>query len=334
MTTVQTHTLWLDSKYRSSGTNANATFEFDVVPTLSNPNHYFEVEVLSAEVPFSFHTLQAPTNVIPYTFTMPQDAINLAGNITIPPGNYTILTLLSNLETQMTAIIHAATGRPTRDTLVFTYDRTSARATLMIEDFENNHDFTFTLRWTVADIIASYFGFTFAANTVISYNAAGVLTSTNYVSPNSVNVSPINALYLRSDGLAQDLTQQERLVESFTTVSNILCKVPVNVAFNTWIFYETFGTRVRLRNTEIDPFNLYWTGLTYDPILFEGVSWRVQLAFYEVQPTWYADMVKQKAQEEQAARQEMVSLLNQRRALLDEAGQKVKKLRRTLEPQP
>lgn len=331
MTTIQTHTLWLDSKYRVSGTNANATFKFDILPILSNPNHYFEVEVLTAEVPFSFHTLQAPTNVIPYTFTMPQDAINLSGTITIPPGNYTILTLLSNLETQMTTIIHAATGRPNKDTLVFTYDRTSARATLMIEDFENNHDFTFTLRWTVADIIAQYFGFSFTQDTVISYNAAGVLTSTNYVSPNSVNVSPINALYLRSDDLAQDLTQQERLVEPFTTVSNVLCKVPVNVAFNTWIFYETFGTRVRLRNAEITPFNLYWTGLTYDPVLFEGVSWRVQLAFYEVQPAWYADLLKSQAQDAQARRQELLSLLEQRQALLEEAGQKTKKLRRTLE---
>ena len=88
---------------------------------------------------------------------------------------------------------------------------------------------------------------------------------------------------------------------------------------------------MRLRNAEISPFNLYWTGLTYDPVLFEGVSWRVQLAFYEVQPVWYSELLKGQAQEAQARRQELLSLLEQRRTLLEDAGQKAKKLRRTLE---
>lgn len=333
MTTLVTHVLWADSKYRVAGTNANPSFEFDVVPFLSNPNHYFEVEVLSAEVPFSFHSLQAPTNTVPYTFTIPQHSINMSGTITIPPGNYSIITLLQELDTQIQAIFDASGLNPNQQpTLNFTYDRTSARATLGLSNIPNNDDFTFTLFWTQADILATYFGFDYLANTVLSYNTASVVTSTNYVSPNSVNVSPINALYLRSDGLAQALTQQERLVENYTTVSNILAKVPVNVAFNTWIFYTTFGTRVRLRNNEIDRFNLYWTGLTYDPIIFEGVSWRVQLAFYEVQPFWVADLIKTQADEKKAREAEMNALLEQRRALLEEAGKKIKKIRRTIQP--
>ena len=334
MTTVNTYTLWFDSKYRAGGTNANPIASFDDhPPSLSDPNHYFEVEVLSAEIPFSFHSLQAPTNVIPYTFTVPQHSINLSGNITIPAGNYSIITLLQELDTQIQVIMDASGLSPNQQpTLNFTYDRTSARATLGLSNAPNNDTFTFTLYWTQADIIATYFGFTFAANTVLSYNTSGTITSTNYISPNSVNVSPINALYLRSDGLAQALSQQERLVEFQTTVSNVLCKVPVTVAFNTWIFYTTFGTRVRLRNAEISPFNLYWTGLTYDPILFEGVSWRIQLAFYEIQPVWYANLLRSRLEDQRARAEEVNALLDQRRALLDQADQKIKKIRRTIQP--
>jgi len=332
MTTVNTYTLWADSKYRESGTNANPSFEFDYVPVLNNPNHYFEVEVLSAEIPFSFHSLQAPTNVIPYTFTIPQHSINTSGNIIIPPGNYSIITLLQELDTQIQAIFDAQGLNPNQQpTLSFTYDRTSARATLALTSVPNNDTFTFTLRWTIADIIATYFGFDYLNDTVLSYNTSGVVTSTNYVSPNSVNVSPINALYLRSDGLSQALTQQERLVENYTTVSNVLAKVPVTVAFNTWIFYTTFGTRVRLRNNEIERFNLYWTGLTFDPILFEGVSWRVQIAFYEIQPVWYSDLTRTIADETQRRAQEIQQLQMQRQALLDRADNKLKKIRRTIQ---
>lgn len=332
MTTVNTYTLWCDSKYRLAGTNANPTFEFDVVPTLTNPNHYFEVEVLSAEVPFSFHSLQAPTNVIPYTFTVPQHSINTSGNLVIPPGNYSIITLLQELDTLIHVVMDNAGLNPNQQpTLDFTYDRTIARATLGLSSAPNNDTFTFTLLWTQADIIATYFGFDFMANTVLSYNTSGTITSTNYISINSVNVSPVNALYLRSDGLSQALTQQERLVENFTTVSNILAKVPVTVAYNTWIFYTTFGTRVRLRNAEITAFNLYWTSLTYDPIFFEGVSWRIQLAFYEVQPIWYADLLRSQAEDKKIRDEQIATLLDQRRALLEQAGGQLKKIRRTIQ---
>lgn len=328
MEVLKTYTIWVDSKYRNNGTNSNAEFSLEQGLSLSNPNNYFELEVVSADIPYSFRTLDNSINDLPYSLVVPQYSINVNGHLQIPVGNYTILTLLQALATVIDNAF-LANGWPSNKhpTLTFTYDRTSSRATLGMTNIPNNDPMTLTLKWTQADLLAVFFGFDYQADTVLSFNFSAVITSTNFVSPNAVNVSPITALYLRSDTLAQTFDAQERLVENFFTVSNILAKVPISVQFNTWLLYATNGFKVRLRNDEINTFNLYWTGFSFDPVDFEGVNWRAQIVIREIQPAWVTAQLKAKVEAIQATSAEIAALSKKRETLTEEAQTQLKKMR-------
>jgi hypothetical protein len=328
---VETHTFWFDSKYRSAGTNHHPRFDIEHAPTLSNPNNYFECELISADIPFSFHALQDAYNEIKYTLTVPQHSINVTSTFAIPVGNYSIIELLDKLSACLILEMTAA-GLPTnkQPTFNFTYDRSYSKVTLGFATTVNNDDFTLTLRWQDTDLIAPYFGFDYITNTVLSYTAAGVITSTNITSPNCVNVNPISVLHLRSDILAQSVHQQERLVEPFCTVSNVIARVPVNVSYNTWFFYQSQGFKVRLRNDTIETMDFYWTCLSYDDIIFEGVNWRVQVQIREMQLSWVSELLKEQQAANRAVSASMLNLMAEKRKLVSDTETKVKKLRQRM----
>jgi hypothetical protein len=281
MSVITECTFFLNSKYRSSGINAAPVWNLEESLVLSDQNNYFECEILNAEIPFSFKNIQAPNNAIPYTLSAPQDAINSSASLTIPPGNYSIINLLAELKTQLNTITSTMLHPPT---FTFTYDRESGRATLGTAINNGNHSMALTLRWSQADIIAEYFGFSYEADTILSYTTAQVVTSTNYTSPNHVNVSPITSLILRSDNLNQVSKNQEILVEQKFTLSNILAKIYVNSYYNSWILWENdIGFSVRLTNKSIDYIQLYLTSQTYDNVLFDGVSWKVTVRIREIE---------------------------------------------------
>jgi hypothetical protein len=294
MNIINEYTFFLNSKYKSSGINAAPVWNLDECIILSDQNNYFECEVLNAEIPFSFKTIQAPNNIIPYTLIATQDAINTSGSIVIPSGNYTIINLLGELRTQLETIVLPMQHQPT---FIFTYDKESGKATLNTEISSGNHSMTLTLRWSQADVIAEYFGFSFETDSVLSYNTSQVVTSTNYISPNHVNVSPITSLILRSDNLNQISKNQEILVEQKFTLSNILAKIYVNSYYNSWILWENdIGFSVRLTNKTIDYIQLYLTSQTYDYIIFDGVSWKATIRIREIETPMVSRMKEIKMQ--------------------------------------
>jgi hypothetical protein len=281
MSVINEYTFFLNSKYRSSGINAAPVWNLDESIILSDQNNYFECEVLNAEIPFSFKSLQAPNNTIPYTLNAPQDSINISNKITIQPGNYSIINLLSELKSQLNVIVASMAHPPS---FTFTYDRESGRVTLDAAVQSGNHSMTLTLKWSQADVIAEYFGFSYENDTALSYNTSQVITSINYISPNHVNVSPITSLILRSDNLNQVSKNQEMLVEQKFTLSNILAKIYVNSYYNSWILWENQnGFSIRLTNKSIDYIQMYLTSQTYDNVLFDGVSWKVTIRIREIE---------------------------------------------------
>ena len=232
----------------------------------------------------------------------------------------------------MTAAGYAANRQPT---LLFTYDRTTMRATLGMTDIKTGDTFTFTLRWTAADILAPYAGFEYKANSVLRYNTAGVDTSTNITSPNCVNVNPVTALYLRSDTLAQTSNNKERLVEPYTTPATILGVVPVTTSPSTWLQYASGGgdaVRVRLASADVKTIQLYFTSLTYDAETFDGVNWRVCLQFRELRSPMMARVAEEDRQARIALAQQMTQLTLKRAALTQQATEQVRKIRQRLTP--
>jgi hypothetical protein len=123
MTTIKEYNFFLDSKYRSNGENASPTFLLDEPIRLENDNNYFEAQIVSVDIPFSFKTLYSPQNILPITFINVQDSINTSGNLTIPEGNYSITNLLDVLVTQITEFISIGNFVNHLPTFDFVYSR-------------------------------------------------------------------------------------------------------------------------------------------------------------------------------------------------------------------
>lgn len=325
---VNRYVFFVDSKYRSSGTNAQPVFNLSTPISLSNPNNAFYAKVLSVEVPFSFNTLSSAYNTVPYTLvTSGSQTINTSGTFTIPPGNYSITTLLDAFTLVINSGFTLAGLLPgNTPSLAFTYNPTTGYASLNFGTMPAGITLALTIRWTAADLLAPFFGFSYLADTVMSCTG-GVQTSINVTSPNNVNCSPVTSIMLRSDSITQTYDQQECLVEGFFTPSTILLRVPVNFPFNTWILYENDSFRVKLKNQTLETFDLYFTSLSYDALTFDNVDWRVCLEITEIRDPRYDE--DQRIERENAAgiRAALEDLSIQRGELQDDLTRRVKKLR-------
>lgn len=288
MNIVNQYNLFLDSKYRNAGSNTEPTFYLGDPIVLSNPNNIFKAKIISADIPFSFKTLASPNNVLKLRLQIPQHSVDFSGNITIAEGNYSIISLLDELRTQILAFVNANKGGLTQvPDYDFQYDRNTGRATLnIIPPAGGSHDFTLTIYNSLADILCEFWGFTYENDTILRYNTSGVVTSTNYISPNMVNVSPVTSIYIRSTSLHQVANNQERLVEQQFTISDILAKVNVNTYYNTWLLYQG-DFEVQLSNNFIEEITLYLTTQTYSSIYLNGIHWRcvIQISEYETETT-------------------------------------------------
>lgn len=318
MSVVNEYTFFLNSKYRNSGTNATPTFLLDTPIILSDINNYFEAIVLSADIPYSFKQLAAPYNKLYCRLVVVEDSINYYGQITIPEGNYPITELIDQLGFQLRLFMSAAGFASNKfPNFDFTYDKTTGRVSLNMTAGSGSHTFTLTLYWSLSDILAPYFGFEYTANTILSYTSAGVITSTNYISPNHVVVSPITSLYLRSSSLHQVSNNSERLVENSMTISDILAKIPINSYYNSWLLYENNSFYVKLNNKEIIDMSFYITSQTYDPVIFDGANYRFVLKIREIE----SHIVSQQKARMISQFNEVNDLQNQKLLLLNELQQ-------------
>lgn len=305
---VNQYNLFLNSSYLNSGTNEFCKFSLNEPIQLSNENNYFTAKIVSAEIPFSFKNLSAPYNTLKVRVQETGHSIDISQNITLTEGNYSIVSLLEELKNKLTEYLltisagHFSNHMPTFN---FTYSKETGRTTLNIIGGGGGHAVSITLYWSLNDILAPFFGFTFQNNTILSYLADGTITSQNYTSVSNVNVSPITSLFIRSSSLNQARFNQERTVEYDMTISDILLKVPVNSYYNTWLIYENSSFEVRLNNKIIDDISLYLTALTYDTINLNGIGWKITL-----QITEYESPITQKLKGE---RDERLKLLTQKR---------------------
>jgi hypothetical protein len=302
MTTVALYNLFLDSKYRTSGTNSSPEFALPSPITLSNPNHRFIVTVKSADVPFSFKSLSTPYNTLRVQY-IETPFVNAFFTITVPPGNYSITQLLSILSSLLTAgIAPLATNAPQFN---FSYDRNTGLATLDIQAVTPGNPTTVRLFWTDpnGDFLANFFGFTGDIDTILSYNGAGVPSYTNNVSEGHVICSPISSIYIRSGTLSQPANNDEYLVEFSGTVSDILLKMSVTTPYNTWLNYSNGDIEITINNKLIDIIQLYITGLSYIPLDLSNVYWRTHLQIKEIRDTYLDEIEKEQQRIAQEIRQ-------------------------------
>jgi len=312
MSIVNTYHLYLNSKYRSSGSNNYANWELPTPYTKVNDGNYFECQVMAVDLPYSFKTINANNNILKVHIT--HDAINGDYQITLTEGNYNINNLLLELANQLKILCTSLTGNHCPDFTGFSYSQDTGRATLLIHR-NNGGAYSITLYFTGVlgnDILGEILGFD-GVNPVLSYDATGNNTSTNYISNSNVNVA-IYSVYLRSDNLAQEPRNYERLVEDATTTSDILLKIPINSPFNSVILYENVDVVNRLVNKSIDHINLYLTTTSYDLIYFNNCHYAVHLKINEVMPDYVKEEMLnniEKQKQIQALEQQKSDLLNQ-----------------------
>lgn len=331
-TEVRAFTFFVDSKYRKRGEAYHPYFGVDPKIQLSNPNNYFEFECKTADIPFSFHTLDIPNNQLQMAVTVPHHGVSTSVTITIPAGNYSILQLNDALSQRFSAALISLgfVNQNQRPKLGIVYDETTSKDTFYLYDAPNE-DWTIVFQWTGSDILAEYFGFDYTLNTTLYAYQGGGVSSTNGTSINVVNVSPITSLYLRSDTFDQTITNQEVLVESVATTSSILAQMPISFSYMTWIFYSTSDLRIKLQNQEIAEFDLYFTGLTYDEIRFRGAHWKMMFVLREMRPDWLIEMDKSMAAQQREAQLQLQLAETKKRELTDAATSRMGKIRKRLE---
>lgn len=281
-TVVHTYNIFVNSEYRSSGTPTYFALKLRQPIVLSNPGNFFRLRVVSFECPYSFHSINNTNNQV-YVRVI-HDTFNNLSILTITPGNYNIISLLNELKAKLIDKFVTVTGQnPNSFTLNFIYSRDAGKVTLNIVR-NSSHALTFIIYWSGNVLLGEFFGFT--SDTTLSYLNNGTVTSSNYISQQNVNCSPITALYLRSDNLTQ-LNNWEALVENEVSVSDILQKIQVVTPPNSYIFYAGENSLdCDITNKIIDVLSIYLTdNLSYNEIDLNGLNFSFRLNIQEIQPT-------------------------------------------------
>lgn len=334
--TLKTYTYFLDSKYRKTLSPAyHPLFELDPAIQLTDGNNYFELEIMTADIPYTYYSLDIPNNTITMQVIVPAHSVNATVTLTIPPGNYSILTINDALIAQFNAALETLgfTNPNQRPTLQITYDKSTSKDTFTLVNGPNE-DWTIIFGWSLSDILAEYFGFDTTISTTLYYYVGHTSSSIYGTSLNVVNVSPISSLYLRSDLLNQTVQNQEFLVETLVTTSSILAQIPIPFSYMTWIFYTTNEFKVKLQNQQIKEFDLYFTGLTYDEIRFRGAHWKMQLRINEIRPELFVELDKSIAAQMKQAQLQLADMESKKRELAAEAETRMRKIRQRIESKP
>ena len=212
------------------------------------------------------HTIKqvnSNNNVLSYTHT--KGGVITNGTITIPSGNYTILTLQTALQTALQAV-----GVLSTFTFTFTYDRNTSLCSFKMFSTDATSS-TLLLKFSSNTKLALMFGVT--ADITLS------TTGTTVVGSQNVNVNPITYLTIRSGTLKQRL-DYENIVEK-DVYSDVLAVVPINVSPGSFIICPD-SVNTDVVNKVIDNINLYLADNSTYSISLNNLEWSLTLIFEEI----------------------------------------------------
>ncbi len=203
-----------------------------------------QVQLLNAQIPYSFYVINYTNQVLKMTFTV-------GGTITvnIPVGNYNATYLISAIKTAVGIGSFNINISPINGKLTFT----------------NTSDFS--IDNTVQYSIGSVLGF----NVGVTSSTAGTLTA-----PNPLNLLGIKTLQVRSVNLIMNNISS---VEGGQTI--LLANVPVTCVPFGMIDYVDRGNLMTIANTDLDDLDLeIIDGESGQYINFNGQDWCMTLAFH------------------------------------------------------
>lgn len=268
---IARYTFHVNSRSRSSGTQTDLNLSTTNTVSLKSKNGRFQLIVHECSVPFSFYQLSSDISTLQCIFTDTTGHPKTA-NIVLATGNYTTVSVLSELSSKLITMAQVSSGAYTgfTPTLNFTYSTTTSKSTFAMTNPVNA---SIQMNFASNTNLGQFFGL----STNITISTALTITSTKVAVAN-----PVNILFIRS-GSFQQVYNREYIVET-DTFSDIVYRVPVASGANTWIQQQVDGHPVIVANDHINSMNFYLTtNLTYNPIDLQGLDWSFAFSIIEVE---------------------------------------------------
>lgn len=260
MEEVARYTFHIASNQRNSGTNTDMNISLSQIITRLALKSQLQVVIHGITIPFSFYQLSSDIATLGVSvFGYPD------GTITLSPGNYTTVSVLTELSSKLTS--YCAALSPTfTPTFTFTYSTTTGKTTLV-----SNSTRSITLKFATNTNLGLFFGF----------SANATFTTTSTTGDKVAVANPVTYLLLRSPSLRQ-FKNREWVVEK-DTFSDILYRIPISTNVGTYIQWYGDSERVVLVNDTLSAINFYLTtNLSYTPIDLQGLPFSFHLTIIEV----------------------------------------------------
>ena len=294
MAAIASYTYHLDSRYRTSGSLNAPVFELPRPIVLSDPRNFFEVKVLSVEIPHTLFNVNSTNNACACqieNFNGTRTTI-IDTTLLIPSGNYNITALLL-------ALANATYGALFLDPLLvvipvldFTYSPVSGKVTLEMSttgtEYETTIYFYKTVPsgarglWSMMGIDPDY-GTRFVLTCQPATLPVGMIPSSPIGETGvwNVNLSTSTSLLMRSKQLHQHTDAQERLVSGEWRQSDILLRIPIAVQRGLWIYYDNDTYTASLQQSEVASIDLYLTSNSLEAVDLNGIGWRTSITITE-----------------------------------------------------
>lgn len=266
-----------DSQNRYSGTNNHCNF---VIPSPVLTTKAFEISHI--EIPHTMFNINSNNNMIKWS-----DATPTANTSTIPPGNYSIDELLTEIGTQMTA--------DTSDGLTYTATKTTITKKITIT---NSGPSVFSLNWDFTPAtfqLAKLLGMTLTGTEAEFYGdfgIAGVFPSSqsSYTGTNNYWSAFPRNVYIRSNLGYKTKEQISRAVVLNSTNNNIsqaqyglIRKIPLNTVYGDSIVVSpSLNTEIyQFKNSgQISSVDFQLLDDYFNEIDLNGQSWSIEIIFH------------------------------------------------------
>lgn len=275
MSIVETYHIFISSSQRNDPTTTSGDFNINLVHPirLKNQRNFFYARIGSVEIPYTFQLITSLNNQIVFNYTRPTGTTS--HSITIPPGNYNAINIL----TTISALIQTQIS----DTLKFefNYDKPTGLMSFAFAppDTTGNYYLQFT---SVSAVVLGCLGFKTVPSIQFGYRASdnSIITLT---STQNVNLCQITSLYVRSTTLTQIQNYESLVVKQ--DLSDILAKIQITTQYTSIIEWTNpADLRVKISNKTIDNINLYITNnLSYDSLDLRGLDWTVRITIEEIE---------------------------------------------------
>lgn len=302
-TVINKYHLYLESTQRTSGTNENAMYLLSRPIFKTNPFNHFDVSVVQANIPYSFFNITnqngsyssmnwyAARGVSYPSTTYIVGSPSNPRTVTIPNGNYTILSLITAIQSGIIGDLQTNFSTFPIPNWTWTYNRDTLTVNFLLTGSDGVPTTYYFMPSSVAHGGLAYnmgitsllsFGYD-STNTSQPINIINNVKTSGANGQSAINVAPITSIMIRSSTLQQNKSYE--FVAITDDISDILVRVPIVTVGTTFLQYVNEGQiSNQIKNEYIDQVQLYLTdNRSYNPISLAGLSWMCVLEIKEIE---------------------------------------------------